>query len=154
MAVEIRRKTMTKIVRRLATAATLAGLIVAPWTGAVAQMDFPVPGGGGMMGMMGGSCADFVKSGIAITDAQKSAWDAYASALKSTPSGLQAMKDSMMTAISGGKTSVEQLDALIAATESRLKALKELRPTVASLYAALNADQKKKADQMLSSCIQ
>jgi len=153
MAVEIRRKTMTKM-GCLAAAATLAGLIVAPWTGAVAQMSFPVPGGGGMMGMMGGSCADFVKSGLTITDAQKGAWDAYASALKNTPSSLQAMKDSVMTAISGGKTSVEQLDALITATESRLKALKELRPTTASLYAALNADQKKKADQMLSSCIQ
>ena len=64
------------------------------------------------------------------------------------------MKDSMMSAMSGGKTSVEQLDAQITATESRLKALKDLRPAAASLYAALNADQKKKADQMLSTCIQ
>jgi Spy/CpxP family protein refolding chaperone len=144
---------MTKV-GRLATAATIAGLMVAPWTGATAQMGFPMPGGD-MMGMMGGTgCADFLKSGLAITDAQKGVWDAYASALKNTPSGLTAMKDSVMTAISGGKTSVEQLDAQITATESRLKALKELRPTVASLYAALNADQKKKADQMLSTCIQ
>ena len=145
-------------VRRLATAATLAGLFIAPWTGALAQMSFPVPGGGGgmmgPMGMGGGGCVDYVKSGLAITDAQKGPWDAYATALKNTPSGLTAMKDSMMSGMSGGKTSVEQLDAQITATESRLKALKDLRPAAASLYAALNADQKKKADQMLSMCVQ
>jgi hypothetical protein len=141
-------------VRRLATAATLAGAIMAPWSGALAQMSFPMmPGGGGMMGM-GGSCVDYVKSGLAITDAQKGPWDAYAAALKNTPSGLTAMKDGMMTAYSGGKTTVEQLDAQITAAENRLKALKELRPTAASLYAALNADQKKKADQMLGMCAQ
>jgi hypothetical protein len=64
------------------------------------------------------------------------------------------MKDSMMSAMSGGKTSVEQLDAQITATENRIKALKELRPLAAALYAALSADQKKKADQMLSLCTQ
>jgi Spy/CpxP family protein refolding chaperone len=138
-----------KVVTRLATAATLAGLIAAPATGALAQMSFPVPGGGGMTGMTG-----FAKSGLAITDAQKGAWDAYAKALNDTPSGLSAMKDSMMSAMSGGKTSVEQLDAQITATENRIKALKELRPLAAALYAALSADQKKKADQMLSLCTQ
>src|SRR5262249_42966986 len=142
MALEIRSRTMTRA-GRLVTATTLAGLMMAPWTGAVAQMGFPpMMPGGGMMG--GGGCADFLKSGLAITDAQKAAWDTYAAALKNTPSGLTAMKDSVMTAISGGKTSVEQLDALMAATESRLKGLKELRPALESLYAALNADQKKK----------
>ena len=76
-----------KIVSRLATAATLAGLIAAPATGALAQMSFPVPGGGGMTGMTGGGCVEFAKSGLAITDAQKGAWDAYAKALNDTPSG-------------------------------------------------------------------
>ena len=35
-----------------------------------------------------------------------------------------------------------------------IKALKDLRPKLAALYAALSADQKKKADQMLATCIQ
>jgi hypothetical protein len=152
---------MTKTVRCLATAATLAGLILAPWTGALAQMSFPVPGGGGGMGMPGGgmgmpggSCVEYVKSGLAITDAQKSAWDAYAKALNDTPSGLGAVKDSVTGAMWGGKNTVEQLDAQITATENRIKALKELRPLAMALYATLSADQKKKADQMLSLCIQ
>ena len=151
---------MTKSVRSFATAMTLAGLILAPATGAVAQMSFPVPGGGGIGmpgggGMMGGgSCVEYVKSSLAITDAQKSAWDAYAKALNDTPSGMTAMKDGMMSAMSGGKTTLEQLDAQITATEKRINALKELRPLAAALYATLSADQKKKADQMLSLCTQ
>jgi hypothetical protein len=142
-------------VRRFAAAATVAGVIMAPWTGAFAQMSFPVPGGGMMGGgMSGGGCADYVKSSLAITDAQKAPWDAYAAALKNTPSGLTAMKDGMMTAFSGGKTTVDQLDAQITAAENRLKGLKELRPAAAALYATLSADQKKKADQMLGMCAQ
>ena len=149
---------MTQSARLVATAITLA---LASATGAMAQMSFPVPGGGGMMGMPGGgmgmpggSCVEYVKSSLAITDAQKGAWDAYAKALNDTPSGLSAMKDSMMSAMSGGKNTVEQLDAQITATENRIKALKELKPLAAALYATLNADQKKKADQMLSLCTQ
>lgn len=140
-------------IRCWAAAATVAGAIMAPWTGALAQMSFPVPGGGGM-GMSGGGCADYVKSSLAITDAQKGPWDAYATALKNTPSGLTAMKDGMMNSMWGGKTTLDQLDAQITAAESRLKALKELRPTAAALYATLSADQKKKADQMLGMCAQ
>ena len=141
-------------IRRWAAAATVAGTIMAPWTGAFAQMSFPVPGGGGGMGMSGGGCADYVKSSLSITDAQKGPWDAYAAALKNTPSGLTAMKDGMMNSMWGSKTTLDQLDAQITAAESRLKALKELRPTAAALYATLSADQKKKADQMLGMCAQ
>src|SRR5262245_52660363 len=76
------RMTMLSIrfgVRRWATAATVAVAIMAPWAGASAQMSFPVPGGGGMgSGMSGGGCADYVKSSLVITDAQKGPWDAYA----------------------------------------------------------------------------
>jgi hypothetical protein len=151
---------MSPTTRFLTTAAALASLIAAPATVALAQMSFPVPGGGGMgmpgggMGMPGGSCVEYVKSSLAITDAQKSAWDAYAKVLNDTPSGMTAMKDSMMSAMSGGKTTLEQLDAQITATEKRVNALKELRPLAAALYASLSADQKKKADQMLSLCTQ
>ena len=145
---------MTNKVRRWATAATLAGLMMSASTAALAQINLPVPGGGNVMGMLGGSCADFLRSELVITDVQKGVWEAFAAVQKRTPSGLQPVKESLMTAITGGKTSVEQIDAQIAATENRLKALKELRPTVVALYAALNADQKKKADQMLSTCTQ
>ena len=134
------------------------------WTpAAMAQLNMPVPGGGGMMGGMGGfgggmpgSCADMVKSGLGITDVQKGVWEAYAAALKDTPSSFSGLKDTLTSAFTGGsgKSSVEQLDGQITAAESRVKALKDLRPKLAALYAALSADQKKKADQMLASCTQ
>jgi hypothetical protein len=151
---------MAKTARRLAAAATLAGLIMTASSGALAQMGFPMgpgqPPGGGMMGgpMMGSNCSatDSLKSWLAITDVQKSVWDAYAGALKNNLQGLQSMRESMMTAMSG-KTSVEQLDAHTTAAENRLKALKELKPTLTALYTALSADQKKRADQILGVCM-
>lgn len=150
---------------------TAAVLVSAVMSGSLsdarAQVNMPVPGnmmgggmmggglpGGGMMGMMGGGCVDMLKSSLAITDAQKGAWDAYAAALDKTPSSFGAMKDTVVPAFTGSKNALGQLDAQISATENRLKALKDLRPATAALYAVLTADQKKRADQMLSSCAQ
>lgn len=152
----------------LAAAVLVSGVMLGSLSDARAQVNMPVPGnmmgggmmgggmpGGGMMGMMaGGGCVDMLKSSLAITDAQKSAWDAYAAALDKTPSSFGAMKDTVVPAFTGSKNALGQLDAQISATENRLKALKELRPATAALYAALTADQKKRADQMLSSCAQ
>jgi len=143
----------------------LAGLMMALASAAFAQVNMPVPGGGNMMGGGGGgmggmgmpgSCADMLKQGLAITDVQKGVWDAYAAALKDMPSSFSGLKDTLTAAFSGGhgKSSVEQLDAQITAAENRVKALKDLRPKLAALYASLSSDQKKKADQMLSTCNQ
>jgi LTXXQ motif family protein len=144
--------------------AILSGLMIALASAAFAQVNMPVPGGGNMMGGMGGgggggmpgSCADMMKQGLAITDVQKGAWDAYAAALKDMPSSFSGLKDTLTAAFSGGsgKSSVEQLDAQITAAENRVKALKDLRPKLAALYATLSTDQKKKADQMLATCNQ
>jgi hypothetical protein len=48
------------------------------------------------------------------------------------------------------KTPADRLDAQIAAMDSRLTALKEIRPALAKLYAALSDKQKKKADEVLT----
>ena len=48
------------------------------------------------------------------------------------------------------KSPVESLDAHIAAMESRVAALKELKTPLANLYAALSDEQKKKADELLT----
>jgi len=122
--------------------------------------------GGGMSGMMG-DCpmmgmnmgADtstfaegriaFLKAEIAITDAQKGVWDAYAAVLKKNLQGMQAMRQTMMKMIEA-KTPVERLDAHIAAMDSRLASLKEIKPALAALHAALSDEQKKKADQILT----
>lgn len=48
------------------------------------------------------------------------------------------------------KSPVEGLDNHIAAMEGRVAALKNLKPALGTLYGALNEDQKKKADQLLT----
>jgi len=55
----------------------------------------------------------------------------------------------MMIALEG-KTAVERLDAHLAAMEGRHAALKEIKPSLATLYSALSDEQKKKADQVLT----
>ena len=125
-----------------------------------------MPMGRGMMGMMG-DCpmmgmmmgADtstfaegriaFLKAELAITDAQKAAWEAYAAALKKNLQGMQAMRQTMMKVMEA-KTPTERLDAHIAAMDGRLASLKEVKPALAALYAALSDEQKKKADQILT----
>src|SRR5262249_785308 len=99
--------------------------------------------GGGAVG--GGGCAmiDGGKSLLGITDVQKGVWDAYAGAMKSNAQALQG-RDGM-----SGKSAVEQLDAQVTAAENRIKALNKVKAGLAGLYAALSADQKKKADQVL-----
>lgn len=120
----------------------------------------------GMMGMMGGcpmmgatsegraqTFAEgriaFLKAELGITEAQKTAWDAYADAIKRNLQSMQGMWQTMK-AVFEAKTPVERLDAHVGAMESRLTALKEVKPALASLYAALSDDQKKKADELLT----
>ena len=126
-------------------------------------------GRGGMMGMMGGGCPmmgmmdgpewprtafaegriAFIKAELAITDAQKSVWDAYATALRKNLESMQTMHNTMMSA-SSPVDPVERLDLHISAMEFRLQSLKEVKPALSALYAALSDDQKKKADDLLT----
>jgi hypothetical protein len=125
--------------------------------------DWPM-GPGGMMGMMGGcpmmgtdgqassfieGRIAFLKAELAITDAQKGAWDAYADGTKRNLQSMQAMWQTMRTVLEA-KTPVERLDAHLAAMESRIKALQDVKPALAKLYEALTAEQKKKADEILT----
>jgi hypothetical protein len=110
-----------------------------------------------MMGMMMGADTStftegriaFLKAELAISDAQKVAWETYAAALKRNLQGMQAMRESMAKVMEA-KTPVERLDAHIAAMDGRLASLKEVKPALAALYAALSDDQKKKAEQILT----
>jgi hypothetical protein len=107
----------------------------------------------GMMGADTSTFADgriaFLKADLAITDAQKGAWEPYAAALKKNLQGMQAMRQ-VMVSVMEAKTPVERLDAHISVMDGRLASLKEVKPALAALYGALSDDQKKKADQILS----
>ena len=86
---------------------------------------------------------------LAITDAQKAVWETYAAALKKNLQGMQDMQKTMM-AMMDAKTPIERIDTSIAAMDKRAQLLKEVKPTLAALYNALSADQKKKSDQILT----
>lgn len=62
---------------------------------------------------------------------------------------MQGMWQTMKTVFEA-KTPVDRLDAQIAVMDSRLAKLKEIKPALAKLYAALSAEQKKKADEVLT----
>ena len=115
-----------------------------------------------MMDMMGRNCpmmgagashtegrVAFLKAELAITDAQKAIWDGYAAALGKNLQAMQAMRGGMMKMMEA-KTPVERLDARIATMEGRLASLKDVKPSLAALYAALSDEQKKKADPILT----
>jgi LTXXQ motif family protein len=91
----------------------------------------------------------FLKAELGITDAQKSAWDAYAETIRSNLQNMQGMWQTMMTVFEA-KTPADRLDAQIAAMDGRLAALKQIEPALAALYVALSAEQKKKADEVLT----
>ena len=140
----------------------LAGAAIAQRMGPGMMEPGPImgPGGPGMMGcpMMGRDSATasfaegriaFLKAELAITDAQKDAWEAYAAALKRNLESMQGMGQAMH-AMADAKTPVERLDARIGMMDTRLAALKELKPALQGLYGALSAEQKKKADEVLT----
>jgi len=125
-------------------------------------------GRGEMMGMMGGGCPmmemmgksdaapsfaegriAFIKAELAVTDAQNSVWEAYAAALRKNLESMQRMHKTMRSAASPVNP-VERLDLHISMMDSRLQSLKEVKPALAALYAALSDDQKKKADDLLT----
>ena len=105
--------------------------------------------------MMGGGAVHtegriaFLRAELTITDAQKAVWDAYAAEIKKNLQSMQDMQK-MMAMMVNAKTPLERIDARIAVMDKRAQALKEVKPTLAALYAALSPEQKGKADQILT----
>lgn len=125
-------------------------------------------GGSGMAGIMGGGCPmmgmmgrsgdastfaegriAFIKAELAITDGQKDVWDAYAAALRKNLENMQHMRATMMGATRPA-TPVDRLNLHISTMESRLQALKDVKPALAALYATLSEDQKKSAEDVFT----
>lgn len=109
--------------------------------------------GGGMMGMMmthtDGYLA-FLKTELAITAAQETAWKAFAGQLKEHI-GQHKSAMPMMTPPSDKKplTWIERLNMGEARMNTHLEAMKKLRPAAEALYAALSPEQKQKADTLM-----
>jgi hypothetical protein len=159
----------SRVVSVIAVGLALSGGYALAQRGPASDMGAGMQMGRGMMGMMdimsgcpmmgmgrqGQSAAftdgriAFLKAELAITDAQKVAWDAYADAIKRNLQSMQGMTSTMRT-VSEAKTPVERLDAHLAAMEGRIKALQDVKPALAKLYDELTAEQKSKADEILT----
>jgi hypothetical protein len=97
--------------------------------------------------MMEGRLA-YIKAELGVAEAQISAWNDYASAVKARGTTMQDMRTAMAQATETG-SALDRLDAHTKMMESLVESLKALRPTTEALYKVLSADQKKKADLLL-----
>jgi hypothetical protein len=112
-------------------------------------------GGMPMMAAMAGHVEGrlaFLKTELKITDAQLPVWNAFAQAARENG---KAMEDMMQ---GGGMMEMSQTGTLpdkLAAREkmlsARLDAVRKLKAAAEPLYAALSADQKKTADEIMVS---
>jgi hypothetical protein len=119
-------------------------------------------GRGGMMGMMGmmgmaghveGRIA-FLKAELKITDAQTSAWNAFADALRVNDRRMTEMRNSMMQGGMMGQdgaaiSAPDRLDRMEKVMAAALDAVKATKSALTPLYAVLTDEQKKTADGLL-----
>jgi hypothetical protein len=122
-----------------------------------------MPGMGGMPMMMGqdgmrgmammaehveGRLA-FLKTELKITDAQLPLWNGVADAIRANAKSMSAMMSGGMMAGTQRATLPEKLALREKMMTAHLDALRRFKAAVDPLYAALNPEQKKMADQLL-----
>lgn len=92
----------------------------------------------------------FLKVELKITDAQLPLWDAFAKAMRDSATEMQGMQSGMI-----GMNQATALPDKLAAREkmltARLDAARKLKAVAQPLYAALSAEQKKTADEIMIS---
>ncbi len=109
--------------------------------------------GMGGMGMMSehleGRIA-FLKAELKITDAQLPLWNGFAQAMRDNAAAMPGMQGGMM-GMSQGATLPDKLAAREKMLSGRLETVRKLKGAADPLYAALSADQKKIADDIMVS---
>jgi LTXXQ motif family protein len=120
-------------------------------------------GMGGMMGQHGNMAAHmegriaFIKAELGIADAQKPAWDEFEKVMRAHFGQMQEMRETMMSKMKGMMSGEnrkpipvpEVLATRISMMESHVAEMKNMQAAVAKFYAALDAKQKEKADQLV-----
>jgi hypothetical protein len=117
----------------------------------------------GMMQMMGANGMQmmvehvegriaFLKAELKITDAQLPQWNAFADAMRDNAKAMQGMmQGGMMMGMGQDGTLPDRLAAREKHLSARLDAIRKLKAAADPLYAALSADQKKTADELVMS---
>jgi LTXXQ motif family protein len=116
-----------------------------------------------MMGMMGPGMATidhvegriaFLRTELKITEAQASAWNSFADALRTNANRLGEVRASMMAQRPAGQppapTLAERLDVQERWLAARLEGTRTLKSALTNLYGVLSDDQKKTADELLT----
>jgi hypothetical protein len=126
---------------------SMPGMVGMPMMGMMPMM----MGEGGMGGMMAGHVEGrlaFLKTELKITDAQLPLWNAVAEAIRANAKSMSAM---MAGGMMGSQTATlpDKLALREKMMTAHLDGLRRFKAAVDPLYAALSADQKKTADQLL-----
>ena len=90
----------------------------------------------------------FLKTELKITDAQLPLWNAFAQVMRDDASTMHAMPHPIMR-MNNAATLPDKLTAQETRLAARLETLRKLKAAVDPLYAALTADQKKTADEIM-----
>lgn len=89
-----------------------------------------------------------LKTELKITDGQADVWKEYAEAVKGRVTVMQGLRTTMMDAMDKGGA-VDRMDIRIKSMEAMVESMKVVKPATEKLYAALTAEQKKIADQLI-----
>ena len=90
----------------------------------------------------------YLKGELRITEAQKDAWDGYAVAVNGRVETMQGLHEDMFKAMQKGGA-IERMDARIKGMQAMVDAMRAVKPATEKLYGALNAEQKKVADDLI-----
>lgn len=95
----------------------------------------------------------FLRAELNITEAQASAWNAFADAMRTNAKKLAEVRASMMPQPDAGQqqapTVAERLDQQERSLVARLEGTRALKSAVTNLYGTLSEDQKKTANELL-----
>lgn len=128
--------------------------------------DMPMPDMMRMMGMMRRSGGDgiggmdaidhvegriaFLRTELKITDAQTSAWNAFADALRTNAKALGELRTSMMSQGSGSESLVDRLTLQEKWLSVRLEGIRAMKSALTSLAGSFSDEQKMTADELLA----
>lgn len=90
----------------------------------------------------------FLRVALGVTEAQGTAWNTYADAVRNHAGQMQDIYQHRFSAMMQGDA-VTRIDARIQTVEAMLASMKAIRPAIDQLYKALTADQKRLADQLI-----
>ena len=96
----------------------------------------------------------FLRAELNITEAQASAWNAFADAMRTNAKKLAEVRASMIARPDAGQqqapTLAERLDQQERSLLARLEGTRALKSAVTNLYGTLSEDQKKTANELLA----